>query len=81
VPGTTGRYSFAHALIRETLVDELSAIRRPRIHRRVAEILEDLYGAAPERHLAELAYHFCAAAPAGDVGRAVSYASRAGARA
>ena len=82
LPGTVGRYSFSHALIRETLYDELSATRSVRLHRRIAEELEGMYGAKPEPHLAELAYHFLEAAKGGgDVDKAVGYAGRAGARA
>jgi DNA-binding SARP family transcriptional activator len=37
-PGTTSfGYSFSHVLIRETLYEEMSALRRARIHRRVGE--------------------------------------------
>ena len=39
-PGAPGRYSFSHALIRETLYEGMSAPRRARIHRRVGEALE-----------------------------------------
>jgi class 3 adenylate cyclase/tetratricopeptide (TPR) repeat protein len=81
VPGALGRYIFAHALIRETLYEELTATRRVRLHRRIGEALEALYGSYPEPHLAELAYHFCEAAQTGDVQRAVAYAVRAADRA
>jgi class 3 adenylate cyclase len=81
VPRAPGRYSFSHALIRETLYDELTTTRRVLLHRRIAEALEALYGAKPDAHLAELAYHFCEAAHGGDVERAVDYARRAGERA
>jgi class 3 adenylate cyclase len=82
VPRLAGRYTFGHALIRETLYEELSTTRRLRLHRQVAEALEDLYGADPEPHLAELAYHFAEAANAGgDPEKAIDYSVRAGARA
>jgi class 3 adenylate cyclase len=81
VPRAGGRYSFSHALIRETLYDELSTTRRGRLHRQIGETLEQLYGAHPEPHLAELAYHFFEAAQGGDVDRAIGYAMRAGDRA
>ena len=58
-----GRYSFSHALIRETLYGELSTLRRVRLHRRIGEALEDLYAAKADAHLAELAFHFFEADP------------------
>ncbi|HLA18523.1 MAG TPA: adenylate/guanylate cyclase domain-containing protein, partial [Dehalococcoidia bacterium] len=81
VPRAAGRYSFSHALIRETLYEELGTTRRVRLHRQIGEVLEGLYGANPEPHLAELAYHFFEGAQGGDVDKAIDYASRAGERA
>jgi predicted ATPase len=90
VPQAVGRYSFTHALIRETLYAELSTARRVRLHRQIGGVLERLYGTTSEPHpstsagqaLAELAYHFFQAAHGGsDVDKAVSYATRAGERA
>jgi DNA-binding NarL/FixJ family response regulator len=81
VPEAPGRYRFAHALIRETLYRELSTARRVRLHRRVGETLERQYGANPQPHLSELAYHFIEGAPGGDVQKAVTYVRRAGDRA
>lgn len=80
VPGTLGRLRFSHALVRDTLYDELPPTRRLRLHREVGEALEALYGGRAEPHLAELAHHFVQAAPGGDadVLRAVGYARRAG---
>jgi len=81
VPRAVGRYSFSHALIWETLYEELTTTRRVRLHRRIGEVLEGLYGAHPEPHVAELAHHFFEAAPGGDVAKAIDYARRAGDRA
>ena len=63
VPGTAGRLRFGHALIRDTLYDELTPIRRLQLHRAAGEALEALYSLDLEPHLAELAHHFIAAAP------------------
>jgi class 3 adenylate cyclase/tetratricopeptide (TPR) repeat protein len=62
IPDTVGLYQFSHALIRETLLEELSTARRVRLHARIAEVLEELYGGDAEDYAAELAYHFGEAA-------------------
>jgi DNA-binding SARP family transcriptional activator/tetratricopeptide (TPR) repeat protein len=69
----TDRFGFAHALVRASLYDELSASRRQRIHRRVAGAIEVEYAAALDDHLAALTDHYAIAAPE----RAVGYAIRA----
>ena len=76
-----GSYDFTHALIRQTLYDELSTPRRVVLHRQIGEALETLYAGNMEPHLAELAHHFYQAAPGGDAGKAIDYARRAGDRA
>ncbi len=81
VPGSPGRLRFAHALIRDTLYDDLTAARRLQLHQRAGEALEVAYAAHLETHLAELAHHFFIAAPAGSAKRAIDYAKRAGDRA
>jgi eukaryotic-like serine/threonine-protein kinase len=79
-PATPGRLRFSHALIRDVLYDELPQARRIRLHREVGEALERVYQ-EPEPHLTELAHHYVAAAPAGDVEKAIDFARRAGERA
>jgi DNA-binding SARP family transcriptional activator len=81
VPGAPGSLRFAHALIRDTLYDELGPARRLRLHERAGAALEALYATDPEPHLAELALHFVAAADAGTAAKALDYARRAGDRA
>ena len=61
VQHVAGRHQFAHALIQETLAEELSANRKVRLHARIAETLEELYGENVEVHAAELAHHFAQA--------------------
>ena len=76
-----GRFRFAHALINQTLYEGLGATRRARMHQRVAQALEDLYGADPGERLAELALHWRLAAVSVDKAKAANYARLAGQRA
>src|SRR5439155_19223502 len=71
-----GIYDFTHALIRQTLYDELSTPRRVLLHRQIGQALERLYGDNVEPHLAELAHHFYQAASGGEARKAVDYARR-----
>lgn len=71
-------YRFSHALIRETLYDEISTARRVRWHARVGDALERLHRRTPEAWLPQLAYHFGEAARSGESVRAVEYNRRAG---
>jgi DNA-binding SARP family transcriptional activator len=80
-PGSPGRVRFGHALIRDTLYDELTPARRLQLHRQAGEALESVYAADLEPHFAELAHHFFAAAPAGGRHKSVDYARRGGDRA
>jgi tetratricopeptide (TPR) repeat protein len=79
VPEARGRYRFAHALIAETLYEQLSPACRTQLHRQVGEALERLVDA--DEHLAELAYHFFKAGSTADSEKAAGYAQRAGDRA
>lgn len=81
VPSAPGRLRFSHALVRDTLHEDMSPSRRVGLHRRVGEALEQLYADDREPHLTELAHHFFEALPAGDPERAIEYARLAGARA
>jgi class 3 adenylate cyclase len=75
-----GRFGFAHALVRDTLYQELSPGLRSRLHERIGVALEQLHG-DDSAHLDELAHHFLAATPRGDSDRAIAYAERAAAQA
>jgi DNA-binding winged helix-turn-helix (wHTH) protein len=77
----SGRYSFAHALIRESLYGALTEPERVQLHDRIGRALEAQYGVDTDTHLDELAYHASRAAAGGDVDRAVSYCERAAERA
>jgi DNA-binding SARP family transcriptional activator len=79
--GRPGRIAFTHALIRDTLYQGLTAVRRASLHRQAGEALQQIYAHDIDDHLAELAHHFAAAIPAGTLDEAVDYARRAGDRA
>lgn len=67
-------YRFAHALVRSTLYDELSATRRARMHATVAAQLEQTHA----DDVVALAHHYSAAGVAGSISQAVEYNQRAG---
>jgi DNA-binding SARP family transcriptional activator len=77
VPDTPGRYAFAHALLRTTLEQELTATRRARIHAAIGAAIERQHDGDLHSHLDELARHFTAAGAA-EADRAVAYSLRAG---
>ncbi len=76
-PGGADRYTFVHALIQRALYDDLSAARRRRLHRRVAEAIESVVSDPAER-VAELARHWYAATEPVDVRKAYQYSLAAG---
>ena len=78
VEGVAERLSFTHALVQHTLYEDFGAARRARAHRRIADVLEQLYGPTPESRAAELAHHFLAATKSVDVAKAVKYCKMAG---
>ncbi len=72
------RHRFAHALVRETLHEELSSSRRARQHRKVAEALEARHADDIDEVVTELATHWAEASAGGDPTRAIELAIRAG---
>ncbi|MEX0789291.1 MAG: BTAD domain-containing putative transcriptional regulator, partial [Actinomycetota bacterium] len=71
-----GRFRFSHDLVRETILEELTASRRARLHARVGEAIDATYG-EDAAHALELANHFFQAAPAVGAARAIPLALRA----
>ncbi|MBN9493047.1 hypothetical protein J0H33_06830, partial [bacterium] len=57
-----GYYRFTHALMQETLLEELSTTRRVRLHGEVAEALERRWGAAAMDNASRLARHYAESA-------------------
>ncbi len=81
VPQTVGLYQFTHALIQETLSEELSTTRSASLHVRIAVAMEELYGDDAEVHAAELAHHFAEAQTSTGITKLVRYSLLAGERA
>lgn len=71
-----GRYRFNHAIVRQSLLAELTSVRRMRLHQRIATTLENR-PAGDDELLAELAYHYFECAWAGNAAKAVEYCRRA----
>jgi class 3 adenylate cyclase/DNA-binding CsgD family transcriptional regulator/tetratricopeptide (TPR) repeat protein len=77
----TQQFRFGHALIRETLYDEMLGLRRSRLHLRIGEMIEQQHGADDSAIWPQLAYHFSEAGPGPAAGKALDYAKRAAAHA
>jgi DNA-binding CsgD family transcriptional regulator/tetratricopeptide (TPR) repeat protein len=76
-----GWFQFSHAVIRETLYDEIAIPTRIGLHLRVAQAIEGLYADEADRHLPALAHHYARALPGADPTRAADIARRAAERA
>ena len=80
VPGRAGRVTFTHSLVRQAVAENLSAVRRARMHWRIARALDER--ADSSTRLTEIAQHALAGvAVSGDVDWAVESAVRAAQRA
>jgi hypothetical protein len=60
--GAPGRYRFRHALMQQTLLEELSAARQVLLHGQIADALLATYGPENRDHLPELAEHYAESA-------------------
>jgi DNA-binding SARP family transcriptional activator/ketosteroid isomerase-like protein len=80
--GAFARFRFAHAIVRQVLLSELVSLKRVRLHRAIAELLEAAPPAADaDARLADLAYHWYECASAGSADRAVEACRQAADRA
>ena len=75
--GREARYAFVHEQIRQTLLSLLSTARRQRLHLRMADALEALYGDGAERHAPEIAHHLYQAGAAAPGARTARWLVRA----
>jgi class 3 adenylate cyclase/tetratricopeptide (TPR) repeat protein/DNA polymerase III delta prime subunit len=68
-----GQLTFAHAIVRDALLRELTTAKAARLHRAIGEAILEVYGASAPP-LAELAHHFTEAAILGDTATAARWA-------
>lgn len=71
------RLRFAHPLFRETILGDLPADRRRRLHARLAAALRDALAAGIEVAAAEVAHHLAESLPHGDAGDVLAWLARA----
>lgn len=77
-PDTAGQYRFVHALVRETLYEGMTRLRRSVLHRLVGESLERRSpGERTRAQIVDLAHHFREAAAVGEPLKAIDYARQA----
>ena len=72
---------FSHALIRQTLYEEVFTLRRVRLHQQVAGALEEVHSARLEEHATELAEHFSHSSDSSALAKAIEYGKMAAQRA
>ena len=77
VPERPATFRFAHALVREVVADDVSALRRARIHLRVADAIEAATAGDGDDAAEILAEHLWAAVPIGTGQRAALALERA----
>lgn len=76
-----GTLAFSHELIRQTLLADVSTLKRERLHVQAADAIERRYAEDLEEHAAELTHHLSQAGRSADRSRLVRYLTIAGERA
>ena len=72
------RYEFTHALVRQTLIEELSLPRRQHLHLQAAQAIEAVHERNLKPHVSALANHYRTAGTTLDLEKATDYSIRAG---
>jgi tetratricopeptide (TPR) repeat protein len=72
------RYRYAHALVHDTIYDDLPVAERAALHLRAAAMIEELHPLERDAHAAELAQHLFRSEDRPHIERAIGYAIRAG---
>jgi tetratricopeptide (TPR) repeat protein len=75
------RFQFSHQLVRNTVLADVSTVRRQRLHAKYAGALEILHSSDVERKSAEIAQHLVQAGTAADPGKTFQYLTLAARRA
>jgi tetratricopeptide (TPR) repeat protein len=70
----SGGYQFTHALIRETIYEDLPAVDRLRLHGRAGDALVGIHSAHLEPVLTRIAHHYHQSVALGNTEKAVDYA-------
>ena len=78
--GESEEYEFAHAIVRQTLYDDLSPSRKARLHRRVVAALERAYAGRELEVAGELALHYRRSASLPGAAHGIQYALAAAGR-
>lgn len=76
--GGPRQFRFVHALVRDAIEEDLSPAEKVRLHRRIADALEHLYGGALGPRVFDVARHWAEGALEGDGALAARWLARAG---
>jgi len=76
--GPESPFAFSHELVRQTLLTGLSQPRRKRLHLKIAQAIEHVYGARSADHAAEIAHHLLKSGSSADSNKLSEYLALAG---